>query len=77
MKEFPAEIQKFADAFVEMQKVRQRSDYSPMETFYKSDVRQDIAKVNLAINNYEKAELKHRRAFAAFVLLGSGLITRT
>jgi len=68
MKEFPADIQKFADAFVEMQELRHRADYSPTGTFYKSEVEQELDKVNLAIEDYEKAELKHRRAFAAFVL---------
>jgi len=68
LKEFPADIQAFADAFVEMQKMRHRADYSPMETFNKSEVEQEIAKARLLIEDYEKAELKHHREFAALVL---------
>lgn len=68
MKEFPADIRAFADEFVEMQKMRHRADYSPMETFNKSGVEQEIAKARLVIEDYEKAELKHRCEFATFVL---------
>jgi len=68
MKEFPADIRAFAHAFVEMQELRHKADYSPMESFNKSDVRQELDKVRIVIADFEKAELRHRREFAAFVL---------
>jgi len=67
--EFPAEIQVFARAFVKMQGLRHKADYSPLETYSKSEVEHEIDDARLVIEKFENTEIRHRRAFAAFVLL--------
>ena len=69
VKKFPKDIEDFANAFVTMQAKRHKADYDPMERFFKSSVKQDIADVKNVIERFEKAPIKHRRAFAAYVLL--------
>lgn len=66
---FPQEIQDFANAFVIMQEKRHSADYDPKGTFYKSDVALQIEITKVVVEDFEKAALKDRRAFAAFVLL--------
>jgi hypothetical protein len=45
------------------------ADYNPDATVFKSAVLTDIAIVEAAIDGFNKADLKDRRAFAAFVML--------
>ena len=74
---FPDEIQDFADLFVDMQKKRHGADYDPDATaaydpdtaFSKSNVIQDIAVAENAINHFSNAPVRDRRAFAVYVLL--------
>ena len=69
MPEFPAEIRDFAKAFVVLQIERQKADYAlDTPTYQKSDVRDHIASVELAIRQFEQAAVDARRAFAAHVL---------
>jgi uncharacterized protein (UPF0332 family) len=68
VRKFSAEIQDFADQFVQMQEKRHRADYDPQETFYESSVRADIEAARVAIEAFETAPLEDRRAFAAYVL---------
>jgi uncharacterized protein (UPF0332 family) len=68
IKRFPAEVQDFANQFVQMQEKRHRADYDPHEKFYKSSVIADIDAVRVAIQGFEKARVADRRAFAAYVL---------
>lgn len=65
---FPVEIQDFANVFKSMQEKRHKADYDPQEKVYKSAVLLDIDQVKLAIERFEMAPLRDRRAFAAFVL---------
>jgi hypothetical protein len=69
--EFPADIQDFANLFVEMQAKRHKADYDPLEKFFKSAVVIDVGRVTLSIKKYTKVNIKDRRAFAVFVLMGT------
>ena len=68
MKQFPAEIREFAELFVEMQRERHKADYNPSAHFEKLRVLSDINRVEKAIQGFESASEKDRRAFAALVL---------
>ena len=69
MREFPAEIRNFADAFVELQMARQEADYALDTAAYRtSDVLGYIASAERAISRFEQADMAARRAFAAHVL---------
>lgn len=71
MKQFPKEIEDFANAFVKMQAKRHAADYDPWAKFYKSAVRQDILDAETVIRRFASTQPKDRRAFAAFVLFKS------
>jgi uncharacterized protein (UPF0332 family) len=66
--QFPKEIQDFANMFVQMQEKRHRADYDPNEKFLKSAVANDISGVEVAIDDFYKAPISDRRAFATLVL---------
>ncbi len=66
---FPVEIQDFAGMFVEMQHKRHRADYDPDEVVYKSAVLKDIDDAEDVLIRFQKVPVKHRRAFAVYVLL--------
>ena len=69
MREFPAEIRDFAEAFVVLQIERQKADYAlDMDAYRKSDVLRRIASAEQAISRFEQADVAARRAFAAHVL---------
>lgn len=52
-----------------MQKRRHHADYDPEGRWAKSDVEEDIDDAADAIDNFEAAPLRERKAFAIFVLL--------
>ena len=66
---FPDPIQDFAARFVQMQTKRHSADYDPDAFFYKSEVTADIAAAEQVIFAFRKVQGRHRRAFAAYVLL--------
>lgn len=68
LSKFPKDIEDFGNAFVAMQDKRHRADYDPHASFTKSEVLNDIALVVKAITDFEKCDMKDRRAFCAFVL---------
>ena len=69
MQEFPAEVRSFAKAFVALQVERQQADYAlDMEAYRKSDVLGYIASAEDAIGEFEQADIKAKRGFAAHVL---------
>ena len=69
IREYPAEIRKFAEVFVALQKARQQADYAlDTETYRKSDVLGYVAAAELAIGEFEQADIGTRRSFAAHVL---------
>lgn len=68
IRRFPDDVQDFADRFYSMQIKRHRADYDPTERFVRSDVVQDIDAADDAIRRFEAVPIKHRRAFAAWVV---------
>jgi hypothetical protein len=69
MSQFPVGVQDFASMFVQMQEKRHRADYDPTEFLYKSSVSADIQAAKAAIAAFKKVQGKHRRAFAAYLLI--------
>lgn len=65
---FPREIEDFANMFVTMQIKRHAADYDPTSQFTKSAVAQDIVDAETVIQDFSRAPIKDRRAFAAYVL---------
>ena len=69
MREFPMEVRDFAEAFVALQKARQQADYAlDADVYQKSDVLEYIASAELAISQFEQADIDAKRGFAAHVL---------
>src|SRR5690606_26737358 len=66
---FPPDVQDFAETFVYMQNKRHESDYNPTARVFKTDVMVDIANVSDIISRFNAVPVKHRRAFAVWVLL--------
>lgn len=67
--EFPIAIQNFANTFVALQEKRHEADYDPYARFVKSFVSQDVASVRQAIEDFNSAPIKDRRAFCVWVLM--------
>ena len=68
MNKFPEEIQDFGNVFVSMQRKRHKADYDPFEKYYKSNIKADIDDIKGVIGRFKDADVKDRRAFAAYVL---------
>ena len=68
-KSFSAEIVRFADAFVELQRLRHDADYDPTKTFKRSDVLLQIERAERAVLDMRTAPRPDLRAFVALVLL--------
>ena len=69
MREFPAEIRRFAEAFIVLQKARQQADYAlDTDAYQKSDVLWHIVSAERAISRFGQADVAARRSFAAHVL---------
>jgi hypothetical protein len=58
----------YYDAFDQLQSKRHQTDYDPDAMLYKSVVLANIAIVETVIREFLSVPLKHRRAFAAWVL---------
>ena len=68
---FPPGIHYFAEIFVELQEVRQRADYAlddNPEAYYETKVLAFITSAASAIEQFEQADVQHRRDFVAYVL---------
>lgn len=68
MRSFCVEIRDFASYFVDLQDQRHRADYDPVATFYKSDVQRLIVDTRAVLAEFERADRRERRSFAAHVL---------
>ena len=68
LSEFPQEVQDFANAFVSMQAKRHLADYDPFARFAKSEVQREIAAARSMLEAFQSVPVKHRRAFAVYVL---------
>ena len=62
------EIQDFAETFTSLQSKRHLADYDPDAPFEKSNVIEDIDEAQDAITRFLQAPLRHRRAFAIYLL---------
>jgi hypothetical protein len=67
MLSFPAEIQDFANMFVQMQEKRHRADYDPTGRYDKSSVQADIDATKIAIDQFLRCDKRHQRAFIIYV----------
>lgn len=69
---FPAQVRRFGELFVYMQRLRHIADYDPdpdPETdFDRAYIMQLIAETASTITDFQSADVIDRRAFAAFVL---------
>jgi hypothetical protein len=68
---FPITLQDFACNFVTMQEHRHLADYHPSSQIAKSTVLKEIATAEELIQKLSKVPLKHKRAFAALLILGN------
>ena len=68
LREFPPEIQRFAETFNDLQGARNRADYALDGRYNKPDVLAEIGRAETAIGWLEGADVQHRRRFAAHVL---------
>ena len=55
--------------FTDMQNKRHRADYDPGGRWRKADVEEDIEDAAVAIDEFQAAPFRDRRAFAVYVLL--------
>ena len=62
------EIRDFASHFVDLQDQRHRADYDPVAMFYKSDVQRLVVNTRSVLQEFERADRRERRAFAALAL---------
>ena len=68
IRSFPVEVRDFANLFVALQDERHQADYDPVATFYKSDVQRLLVDARAILKEFENADRRERRTFAAFVL---------
>ncbi len=69
MGRFPAEIQDFANQFVDAQERRHEADYDPFSKFTRHDVLIAIDAANTAIKKLKEPNIKHRKAFAVWTTM--------
>jgi hypothetical protein len=68
---FPAEVEDFADVFVQMQNKRHDADYDPHARSSKSAIETDVETAAATIAGFRAIAARHRRAFAAYILIRS------
>ena len=68
MRTFPLEAHSFAEALVDLQDARHQADYSLEDQYSKQEVLMIIDVAENAIDRFEQADARHRRAFAVHVL---------
>lgn len=69
MKKFPKEIEDFGNEFFQAQFKRHSADYDPDGSYTLFEVISDIDAAEQAIKDLAKANVKDRRAFAAWVTM--------
>ncbi len=69
IRKFPAEVQRFANFFSEMQLRRQLADYAPDAAFEREEIRQRITESEDIIIQFENVSIRRRRAFAIYVIM--------
>ena len=71
MRRFPQDLQDFGNVFVTAQIKRHRADYDPAYRVTRSEVKADIATAEDALKKLKAADLKDRRALAAWVIFSN------
>ena len=66
---FPGGIQEFAEKFGDLQRLRYLADYDPHHNISRSTVQIAIDTAEMAINQLENADSKHRTAFAVWTVM--------
>ncbi|MCY4186764.1 MAG: hypothetical protein OXC82_03215 [Rhodobacteraceae bacterium] len=66
---FPKTIQRFANHFVTLQKLRLQADYNPANTFYCHEVLNTIDFAERMIVNLQDSDSKDRKAFAVWIAI--------
>ena len=66
---FPQDIQNFAELFTALQEKRHAADYDPLSRFDKLEANGMADAAERAINRFHKANIKDRRAFAAWTAM--------
>ena len=71
MEQFPIEIRRFGEMFVEMQRLRHIADYDPYpaEYYKRGEILKQIEEAQRVINNFLSLPAANRRSFAVYVLL--------
>lgn len=65
------EVRDFAQLFVDLQEQRHKADYDPIATFHKTGVDRWLLEARAALGEFERAERRDRKSFAALVLFRS------
>ena len=65
---FSVEIRDFANLFVALQDKRHQADYNPVAAFYKTEVERLIVDTRAVLSEFETADRRERKSFAALVL---------
>ena len=68
IEKFPEGIRFFCDVFTQLQAKRHQADYDPFVRITLKDAHQAVILAAIASSLVRNVELKHRRAFAAWVL---------
>ncbi|KAA6205170.1 MAG: hypothetical protein DU429_02700 [Candidatus Tokpelaia sp.] len=66
---FPDEIKDYAALFGTYQGKRHEADYDPFTSWSENDVTKMVKETREILENFERVDIKHRKAFSAFVLL--------
>ena len=66
---FPEDIKELCSIITQLQEKRHEADYDPFARFLMRDVMEIMAQAETALKLIRNLELKHRRAFAAWVIL--------
>lgn len=69
MEKFPREIQDFGNEFVDAQHRRHSADYDPKPVYDRYSVLENIVNATTVIQDFMKAPIKDRRAFAVWVTM--------
>jgi hypothetical protein len=64
----PAALNDVADAFVQLQELREEADYNPLSALTRRDVEAHIRLAEAAISSLDAAAITDRRAFAAWLI---------
>jgi hypothetical protein len=68
LRDFPKDIQDFANLFATMQVKRHKADYNPFGRLAKSEVLSDLEQVKAAMLAFDNTSLKDKKAFSTFIL---------